>query len=202
MNSALHSGLANEHLRNANLVLDELSLKVDMLHESSRDPPSLHGIPPVLPHRRAPGACKLTSAARLARAFLFQIHRAHLPHVLRQRVDPDHLVSTEKKLCGIERDGTGGGYKLEFQDGTATAADIGRPSGATASRCLRLGHPTTLMRRCDSFKTCRKPRTDRITAQTSYGTGKMASADMAEDEWTTTFDPDVLRERMKWVVEY
>ncbi|KKY27433.1 putative salicylate 1-hydroxylase [Diplodia seriata] len=51
------------------------------------------------------------------------------------------------------------------------------------------------------FQDLRKPRTDKIT-ETSYETGKMASADVPEDAWGRTFNPDVLRERMKWVMEY
>ncbi|EFX02317.1 salicylate hydroxylase [Grosmannia clavigera kw1407] len=47
----------------------------------------------------------------------------------------------------------------------------------------------------------RKPRTDRIT-QSSYETGKMASADIPEDQWAAAFDPEVVRERMRWVMEY
>ncbi|KAH8892674.1 salicylate hydroxylase [Thozetella sp. PMI_491] len=51
------------------------------------------------------------------------------------------------------------------------------------------------------FQDFRKPRTDRIT-KSSYETGKMASADIPEEMWASTFDPEVIRERMKWVMEY
>ena len=51
------------------------------------------------------------------------------------------------------------------------------------------------------FQDFRKPRTDRIT-QSSYETGKMASADIPEELWATSFSPEVVRERMRWVMEY
>lgn len=51
------------------------------------------------------------------------------------------------------------------------------------------------------FQDFRKPRTDRIT-QTSYETGKMASADIPEEKWAETFNPAVIKERMRWVMEY
>jgi salicylate hydroxylase len=49
------------------------------------------------------------------------------------------------------------------------------------------------------FQDFRKPRTDRIT-KSSYETGKMASADIPEELWATTFPPELVRERMKWVM--
>ncbi len=51
------------------------------------------------------------------------------------------------------------------------------------------------------FQDLRKPRTDRIT-QSSYETGKMASADIPEEQWAAAFDPAMVRERMRWVMEY
>ncbi|KFA45846.1 hypothetical protein S40293_09473 [Stachybotrys chartarum IBT 40293] len=51
------------------------------------------------------------------------------------------------------------------------------------------------------FQDFRKPRTDRIT-KTSYETGKLASADVPEELWAETFKPDVIKERMRWVMEY
>ncbi|KAI1080817.1 salicylate hydroxylase [Whalleya microplaca] len=51
------------------------------------------------------------------------------------------------------------------------------------------------------YQDFRKPRTDRIT-QSSYETGKMASADIPEETWATAFNPSAVRERMKWVMEY
>jgi salicylate hydroxylase len=51
------------------------------------------------------------------------------------------------------------------------------------------------------FQDLRKPRTDRIT-QTSYETGKLASADIPEEQWAANFNPDMIKERMRWVMEY
>lgn len=51
------------------------------------------------------------------------------------------------------------------------------------------------------FQDFRKPRTDRITSS-SYETGKMASADIPEEQWKTAFSPAIVRERMRWVMEY
>lgn len=51
------------------------------------------------------------------------------------------------------------------------------------------------------FQDLRKPRTDRIT-QSSYETGKMASADIPEEMWAAAFNPEAVRERMKWVMDY
>lgn len=51
------------------------------------------------------------------------------------------------------------------------------------------------------FQDFRKPRTDRIT-KTSYEAWKIASADIPETEWAQAFNPDMVRERMKWVMEY
>ncbi|EMR66246.1 putative salicylate 1-monooxygenase protein [Eutypa lata UCREL1] len=51
------------------------------------------------------------------------------------------------------------------------------------------------------FQDLRKPRTDRITA-TSYEAGKIASADIPEELWASSFKPEAVRERMKWVMEY
>lgn len=51
------------------------------------------------------------------------------------------------------------------------------------------------------FQDLRKPRTDRIT-QTSYETGKLASADIPEEQWAASFNPEMIKERMKWVMEY
>lgn len=50
------------------------------------------------------------------------------------------------------------------------------------------------------YQKLRKPRTDRIT-QTSYEAGKLASSDNA-DSLTETFNPEILTERMRWIMEY
>ncbi|KAL1868353.1 hypothetical protein Plec18167_008278 [Paecilomyces lecythidis] len=51
------------------------------------------------------------------------------------------------------------------------------------------------------FQDIRKPRTDKIT-KTSYEAGKIASCAIPEEMWIDTFKPDVIRDRMKWVMEY
>lgn len=51
------------------------------------------------------------------------------------------------------------------------------------------------------FQDFRKPRTDKIT-RTSAETGKMASADIPEEMWKQAFSPEVVHERMRWVMEY
>ena len=51
------------------------------------------------------------------------------------------------------------------------------------------------------FQDLRKPRTDRIT-QTSFEAGKMASVDIPEEMWASTFSPESVRERMRWIMEY
>jgi salicylate hydroxylase len=51
------------------------------------------------------------------------------------------------------------------------------------------------------FQDFRKPRTDRITSS-SYETGKMASADIPEELWASAFSPSMVRERMRWVMEF
>jgi salicylate hydroxylase len=50
------------------------------------------------------------------------------------------------------------------------------------------------------YQNLRKPRTDKVT-KTSYEAGKLASADVPEVT-SDTFNPDALRERMKWIMDY
>lgn len=50
------------------------------------------------------------------------------------------------------------------------------------------------------YQELRKPRTDKIT-KTSYEAGKLASADVPEMA-SDTFNPEALRERMKWIMDY
>lgn len=49
------------------------------------------------------------------------------------------------------------------------------------------------------YQDIRKPRTDKVT-QTSYEAGLLASADLP-DNFTETFKPELLTERMKWIME-
>ncbi|CAK7238135.1 hypothetical protein SEUCBS140593_010361 [Sporothrix eucalyptigena] len=73
-------------------------------------------------------------------------------------------------------------------------------SGFALAQVLRHWPDSNLGAALQYFQDLRKPRTDRITSS-SYETGKMASADIPEDQWASTFNPDVLRERMRWVME-
>lgn len=50
------------------------------------------------------------------------------------------------------------------------------------------------------YQNIRKPRTDRVT-KTSAEAGRLASADNAEI-MTETFNPEALKERMKWIMDY
>jgi salicylate hydroxylase len=50
------------------------------------------------------------------------------------------------------------------------------------------------------YQKIRKPRTDKVT-KTSYEAGKLASADVPEQQ-SESFNPDALRERMKWIMNY
>jgi salicylate hydroxylase len=51
------------------------------------------------------------------------------------------------------------------------------------------------------FQNLRKPRTDKIT-RTSYEAGKIASCAVPEETWGQMFQPEALRDRMKWIMEY
>lgn len=74
-------------------------------------------------------------------------------------------------------------------------------SGFALAQVLRYWDDSSLGSALQYFQDLRKPRTDRIT-QSSYETGKMASADIPEEQWASSFNPAVVRERMRWVMEY
>ncbi|CAK7208879.1 hypothetical protein SCUCBS95973_000263 [Sporothrix curviconia] len=74
-------------------------------------------------------------------------------------------------------------------------------SGFALAQVLRYWPDSNLAAALQYFQDLRKPRTDRITSS-SYETGKMASADIPEEQWATSFNPTVVRERMRWVMEY
>ncbi|KAI1105606.1 FAD/NAD(P)-binding domain-containing protein [Jackrogersella minutella] len=74
-------------------------------------------------------------------------------------------------------------------------------SGFTLAQILKNWKSTDLGSALKFYQDFRKPRTDRIT-RSSYETGKMASADIPEDQWAAAFNPAMTRERMKWVMEY
>ena len=72
-------------------------------------------------------------------------------------------------------------------------------SGIALATILRNWASDHLESAFELYQAIRKPRTDRVT-QTSYEAGKLASADRP-DSFTSDFNPDALRERMKWIME-
>lgn len=74
-------------------------------------------------------------------------------------------------------------------------------SGFALAQTLKNWKTHDLEEALQFFQDFRKPRTDRIT-QTSYEAGKIASADIPEELWASSFHPDIVRERMRWVMEY
>lgn len=73
-------------------------------------------------------------------------------------------------------------------------------SGVTLAIVLKNWRSTDLEGALAFYQDIRKPRTDKVT-QTSYEAGKLASADNPSG-LTTTFNPDALKERMKWIMDY
>lgn len=134
MNSAVYAGLENIHLyeaasnftevgagvnitRNANRVLDAFGLKEAMLSNSSHDPPSY------MEYRHYRTGEDLGSISEFGEPRSRQIHRAHLLDVLLEKV-PASKISTNKRLIGIEWQGSTEDYTLTFHDGTTAKADI------------------------------------------------------------------------------
>ncbi|KAF2000357.1 salicylate hydroxylase [Amniculicola lignicola CBS 123094] len=74
-------------------------------------------------------------------------------------------------------------------------------SGFALAQVLKHWASPSLADAFQFFQDLRKPRTDRITSS-SAETGKMASADIPEELWASSFSPSVVRERMRWVMEY
>jgi salicylate hydroxylase len=72
-------------------------------------------------------------------------------------------------------------------------------SGITLATILRNWASEDLQSAFAFYKSIRKPRTDKIT-RTSYEAGLLASADLPES-MTTDFNPEALRNRMKWIME-
>ncbi len=72
-------------------------------------------------------------------------------------------------------------------------------SGITLATILRNWASDDLAAAFDFYQTVRKPRTDKIT-RTSEEAGKLASAELP-DSFSTDFNPDALRERMRWIME-
>lgn len=73
-------------------------------------------------------------------------------------------------------------------------------SGIALATVLRHWKTDDLEAAFKFYQDLRKPRTDRVT-NTSYEAGKLASSD-SPDQMTNNFNPDVLMERMKWIMEY
>lgn len=74
-------------------------------------------------------------------------------------------------------------------------------SGFALAQTLKNWKGDDLAAALQFFQDFRKPRTDRIT-RTSAETGKLASADVPEELWASTFQPEAIKERMRWVMEY
>lgn len=74
-------------------------------------------------------------------------------------------------------------------------------SGFALAQILKKWHGSSIGPALQFFQDFRKPRTDRITLS-SYETGKLASADIPEEFWSAKFDPEAIRDRMKWVMEF
>ena len=78
---------------------------------------------------------------------------------------------------------------MAIESGTALAIILSRWRGDNIGDALAF------------YKEIRKPRTDRIT-QTSFMAGKLASSDNPEGIRKEDFDPEVIRDRMKWIMNY
>lgn len=72
-------------------------------------------------------------------------------------------------------------------------------SGITLATILRNWASGDLAAAFEFYQKIRKPRTDKIT-RTKYEAGKLASADLL-DSFTSDFNPEALRYRMKWIME-
>jgi salicylate hydroxylase len=73
-------------------------------------------------------------------------------------------------------------------------------SGVALATILKNWKSNDLESAFSFYQNLREPRTDKVT-KTSYEAGKLASADVPEVT-SDTFNPDALRERMKWIMDY
>jgi salicylate hydroxylase len=73
-------------------------------------------------------------------------------------------------------------------------------SGVALATILKNWKSNDLESAFSFYQNLRKPRTDKVT-ETSYEAGKLASADVPEGT-SDTFNPDALRETMKWIMDY
>lgn len=72
-------------------------------------------------------------------------------------------------------------------------------SGIALATILRNWASDDLAAAFQLYQDIRKPRTDKVT-KTSYEAGLLASSDLP-DSFSDSFNPDALRERMKWIME-
>ncbi|KIX98733.1 uncharacterized protein Z520_05194 [Fonsecaea multimorphosa CBS 102226] len=116
---------------------------------------------------------------------------------VRKPVDTWFKVSPTRPDSGIVLVGDSVHSTLPHQaQGTCMAIE----SGAALATILRTWKDNDLQSALKFYQTLRKPRTDKITT-TSYDAGKLGSADDVA-KVTPTFNPTVIRDRMKWVMEY
>lgn len=73
-------------------------------------------------------------------------------------------------------------------------------SGISLATVLRHWKTDDLEAAFKFYQNLRKPRTDRVT-RTSYEAGKLASSD-SPGQMSDNFNPDAVRERMRWIMEY
>lgn len=137
LNAALHVGLTNMQLyeqaaqfsevgaginitQNANRIQDRYGLRESMLQKSSRP-----NLPCYMEYRHYRTGEYLGHVDEFGEPRARLLHRAHLLEMLRERV-PDSVVNLNKRLRSIGKSDGGGGtaYRLFFEDGTSTEADI------------------------------------------------------------------------------
>ncbi|KAI9737954.1 MAG: hypothetical protein M1834_009324 [Cirrosporium novae-zelandiae] len=103
---------------NALRILDAYGLKDSMTRRSSHDPPCW------MDYRHYKTGEFLGQIDELGEPTSRQIHRAHLLDTLKERV-PSSAIHTGKKLINMRSlESSGGGYELQFADGTTANADL------------------------------------------------------------------------------
>ncbi|KAL1980616.1 hypothetical protein VTN96DRAFT_3906 [Rasamsonia emersonii] len=134
INAALHVGLTNVQLyeqaaqfsevgaginitQNANRILDRYGLRESMLKKSSRN------LPCYMEYRNYRTGEYLGHIDEFGEPRARLLHRAHLLETLKERV-PDSVLNLNKRLRSISKTDDGTAYRLFFEDGTSTEADI------------------------------------------------------------------------------
>ncbi|KAL1968832.1 hypothetical protein VTN77DRAFT_1193 [Rasamsonia byssochlamydoides] len=134
INAALHVGLTNVQLyeqasqfsevgaginitQNANRILDAYGLRESMLKKSSRN------LPCYMEYRSYRTGEYLGHIEEFGEPKARLLHRAHLLETLKERV-PDSVLNLNKRLKSIGKTADGTAYRLFFEDGTSTEADI------------------------------------------------------------------------------